>query len=509
MKKVILCALAGMIILGAPSMSAQSFFNQLKQKAKEVENTVKKAASLPEKGKKTSKNSQVSKASNDSDDSYMGRLKAASATLSSIPQGSMDESNRPEFRKKEVTPATKKVNVEGDMLEFSDFYDGVAYVRCWNQKPFFIDKAGNVLFTTEMDESDQDKMPRFENGVVMEVVGPKTITGSGVCRIRDKKGNIVAELPNVKAASNFVNGIAAVSVPKVARKDINEIKYVNTSGKFVMPELWFTTSSPITQHDINLLMRTESEGLTPFLSEIQGKTYKERRWGYRDSNGKVVIKPQFVTAGNFHDNRAAVSIFREENNSHEQKWGFIDKTGNMVIRPRYSIEPSSFDSGLAMVMDKDDNGYYIDTQGEIKLGPVSPHGKNVDGNFVYISPFHNGTAVVGFEAVDKDGFSTTFHGTVGPDLVKRNWARLESYVDMSRALSGNGVVCFDGNYYILLNYGGSDRWVMFDPQTFNRTSDALPSFYKDGLVGIRYNTKNKGFVDKDGNFVILFEEERF
>lgn len=510
MKKVILGALAGMIILGTPTIGAQSFLNQLKQKAKEVENTVKKATTLPEKGKSTSKSRKTSNESSNTDDSYMGRLKATSATLSSLPQSTMDQSNKPKFGEWKVTPTTKKVHVEGDMLEFSDFYDGVAYVRCWNQRPFFIDKAGNVLFTTEMDESEQNLMPRFENGVVMEAVGPKSILGSSVCRIRDKKGNIVAELPAaVKAASNFVNGIAAVCFIKDREKRIEEIRYVNTSGKFVMPELWFETASSIPQTTINNVIRAESEGLTAFVSDVLVNKRKERRWGYRDSNGKVVIKPQFVSAGNFKENRAAVSIIRDDDNSREEKWGFIDKTGNMVIRPRYSIMPSPFDSGLSMVMDKEGNGYYIDAQGEIKLGPVSPHGNNTDGNLVYISPFSNGTAVVGFEAVDKDGFSTTFHGTMGTDFVKRNWAQLAAYVDMLRTLTGSRVEYFDGNYYIMQNYGGSDTWIMFDPQTFNRLSEPLSYFYKDGLTSVRYQAKNRGFVDKDGNFVIVFEEEKF
>lgn len=56
-------------------------------------------------------------------------------------------------------------------------------------------------------------------------------------------------------------------------------------------------------------------------------------WGYIDSTGKMVIKPQFDNAEGFYEDRAAVKI--------KDKWGFIDTNGNnFIAKPQYKAVAS-------------------------------------------------------------------------------------------------------------------------------------------------------------------------
>lgn len=90
--------------------------------------------------------------------------------------------------------------------------------------------------------------------------------------------------------------------------------------------------------------------------------------GYVDSNGKVVVKPQFAAAGGFYQGRAVVKNTQEE-------WGYIDKSGNWVISPKF-CSAARFSEGLAGVYVggvRDENGDCV--QG--KWGFISVTGKMV------------------------------------------------------------------------------------------------------------------------------------
>lgn len=55
---------------------------------------------------------------------------------------------------------------------------------------------------------------------------------------------------------------------------------------------------------------------------------KNKKWGFINSSGKIIIKPQFNYAQEFSGNRAS---FKSSNG----KWGFIDSTGKIVIKPQF------------------------------------------------------------------------------------------------------------------------------------------------------------------------------
>ena len=80
----------------------------------------------------------------------------------------------------------------------------------------------------------------------------------------------------------------------------------------------------------------QSSSPNPRLRPIQ----QNRKWGYIDSAGRIVIKLQFDWAEEFSEGLAAVSV--------DFEWGYIDRTGKWVIAPQFSVG-RPFSDGLALV----------------------------------------------------------------------------------------------------------------------------------------------------------------
>ena len=54
---------------------------------------------------------------------------------------------------------------------------------------------------------------------------------------------------------------------------------------------------------------------------------RAERWGYITVNGETAIKPQYVSAMSFTENRARVWI--------DGTWGFIGTDGELIVKPVY------------------------------------------------------------------------------------------------------------------------------------------------------------------------------
>jgi len=105
-----------------------------------------------------------------------------------------------------------------------------------------------------------------------------------------------------------------------------------------------------------------SEGLSPI--EIGGK------FGFVNTKGELVIKPQYLSVGYFKNGLAWVRV-------SSGKIGFINKIGEMKIEPKF-IAASEFGGEMARV--KTSNGWtYININGEI----IDLKGKGID---VYKKP---------------------------------------------------------------------------------------------------------------------------
>src|SRR5258705_10810529 len=72
------------------------------------------------------------------------------------------------------------------------------------------------------------------------------------------------------------------------------------------------------------LVHSQSEQTLPRLRPIQ----QDGKWGYIDSVGRVVIKPQFEWAEEFSEGLAA---FQNKDGKH----GYVDQTGKIVIEAKF------------------------------------------------------------------------------------------------------------------------------------------------------------------------------
>jgi hypothetical protein len=87
---------------------------------------------------------------------------------------------------------------------------------------------------------------------------------------------------------------------------------------------------------------------------------KDKKWGYSDRTGKVVIKPAFESAFPFADGLAMVEITRSSTQT------FINAQGS-VLEVHQSYGSSQFSEGMLLVKDGDKYGY-VDKAGTVVIG---------------------------------------------------------------------------------------------------------------------------------------------
>ena len=116
--------------------------------------------------------------------------------------------------------------------------------------------------------------------------------------------------------------------------------------------------------------------------EVDGK------WGLIDETGKYIIKPKFEYLGSVHNGLASYRV--------NSKYGFVDITGQERIKPQFDWV-DEFSEGLCVVRNDNIKHGYIDTTGKVII----------DFQFQYANKFENGKAKFELNnlwgAVDKTG----------------------------------------------------------------------------------------------------------
>lgn len=249
-----------------------------------------------------------------------------------------------------------------------DFHEGLALVKNSVGEYAYIDLKGNYVYKFGHRISpaivmikDKEVFPNpsdFHNGLAI-------IYDYGIFKYIDKKGTAKIFPPEREAlmykpgqgitrdkllyesAQHFVNNLARVSI-----KDYG-YTFINEKGKFI--------SKVPFQYAGNF-----SEGLA--------KVALNRKWGFINTNGEVVInkeilKPEgevltsspFEAVSDFKEGLAVVKV--------RGKYGYIDTGGNFIIKPQF-LYASVFVNGRALIMPDPQihrkKGYnYIDITGKI------------------------------------------------------------------------------------------------------------------------------------------------
>ncbi len=201
-------------------------------------------------------------------------------------------------------------------------------------------------------------------------------------------------------------------------------------------------------------------------SEGMAAVKLDGKWGYIDTEGRVIVEPKYDGANSFSEGLAAVQS--------GGKWGYIDKTGAVVIAFTFD-STFAFSEGLAAYS----SGYYygyIDTTGAKVTDAVYSEASSFqggvacvkkDGRYGYIDK--TGTPVTefiyGIEADADEGLIPVFYG------------------DSSRGIN-TGYIGTDGKQVL--------DFLWYDAKPFSEGLAAACDEY----------TKPYGFIDKTGAYVI-------
>ncbi|WP_044262966.1 WG repeat-containing protein [Bacteroides timonensis] len=381
----------------------------------------------------------------------------ASAASASAPVAKAGEPMMPHR-----TANTKLIALDSDYQGVTAyrFSNGLAYVSTSKNGKFYMDKSGNKIF--EYYPQQYGFIPLFsEDGVAIDC--EKFTTGI----LFNKKGEIVRKIPNIYKVTNFVDGIAAVTITVPARPlSRHENVYMNTKGEIVFKNL----AEPQTMENLKEV-RPMRDSLVAYYS------YGKKLWGFRDAKGKAVVVPQFLEAHDFSEGMAAVQI---QTDGGAKKWGYIDKAGTFVIQPNYSNEPGDFNNGLSFVINKENKYFYIDKSGKI----VSPA-------YSWATNFLGGTAMV--KAADGEGYA------INPSF--KNLARLSRQITgLKFKYIGNDIYVEN---YLLTGTGAVLIKGISDP-FYEDLAATYTNSYKstDGLTHI-------GYINRKGEYVLEFVESEF
>jgi hypothetical protein len=96
------------------------------------------------------------------------------------------------------------------------------------------------------------------------------------------------------------------------------------------------------------------------------------KWGFIDSSGQFIVKPQYGQVWSFSEGLAVFCLGGVQDPESGfilagGAWGFIDKIGEVKVKPIYN-ESESFQDGLAMVRIGEKRGY-IDSTGILVWQP--------------------------------------------------------------------------------------------------------------------------------------------
>lgn len=265
---------------------------------------------------------------------------------------------------------------------------------------------------------------------------------------------------------------------------------------------------------------------------------KNDKWQFINSEGEIIINPQFKYASGFVGGLAKVI-----SNDDKSNIGYIDKKGKYKINANY-ISGTIFSDGLACVVEENSEPKYINEAGEVIFSlkqsedasifneglawfsEINEEGKklfgyiNKDGEvtinpqFIGCDSFSNGLA-----AIRNDNGEWGYIDKSGTIIINPQFKSAGKFIDgMAVVSSGKSYGTIDKEGKFLINpqfdkigmfadglfviesgnkYGFADREgkIQINPQ-FDR---ALP--FSNGMSAVQSSGK-WGFVDKEGRYII-------
>lgn len=193
---------------------------------------------------------------------------------------------------------------------------------------------------------------------VVERESPYPVRIDGKWGYVDRTGKIVIE-PKYETEAYFNDGVAIVLYRPDTEAEIphrpgdSKWEIIDTSGRTLaeLPQRKYSLSGAFT------------EGLSGISGRDNGEWYDTH--GYMDKTGRVVIKPQFYSAGPFREGLADACVYID-------RCGLIDRTGRFVVPPVYK-RVRSFSESLVLITTRGERARFVNKSGEvvIALPPLS------------------------------------------------------------------------------------------------------------------------------------------
>ena len=286
-------------------------------------------------------------------------------------------------------------------------------------------------------------------------------------------------------AGDFYEGLAAVNINK-------KWGFIDTTGKIVIaPQFnpW--------QAQFNAYF---SEGLVAInlksakTDNLAGNDPGGARWGFADKTGKIVIKPQFIanyySPPHFKDGLAVVGgTFVGTTIATigvRNKFGYINKAGNYVINPTFD-EAYDFSDDMACVKIGDKYGF-IDKSGKLVIAAM----------FDLPAYFKDGKASVQFNhlsmVIDKNNKPLLTTKVQGLSQFYEGLARFEDQ-DKIGFMNEKGDIKIPATYEVSTER--AKQWMIFSEGLSQFEVRIHPSNAPDGSFVSRF-----GYLNKIGKIVI-------
>lgn len=232
-----------------------------------------------------------------------------------------------------------------------------------------------------------------------------------------------------------------------------------------------------------LLLRTmalQAQEPTPFEGD-------NKKWGFKDNKGAIVVPAKYSYVDNFADGLAPVNIggIWLENQDHISggKWGYINKTGKEIVSLKYD-DARMFKQGVAMVGVKAEPLY--------RYGLINTEGKEIvptKYDFIY-DPEHG---VAAYELKEKVGLIDI---TNGKELLPADKYNSLDPSYLSNGLIKAGVGMQNSRKFGLITKSGKE----IVPPIYD-----LIAFFKNGKAKVRigtYQNKREGMIDTTGKVIV-------
>jgi hypothetical protein len=231
------------------------------------------------------------------------------------------------------------VHYDGKVIELpntwiSSFSEGLAFARVAN-KFVFLDTFGRTVFEVPdniiQEVSDIDTILPFSDGLVRFPMKDRTFV------VFDKLGNFTRT--NDRFLEFGENGLRS---------------YLDKDGYSILDK----DNNYIIGPKKNLISSVDN--LYYSASEDQEGVYQ-----FFDTKGKEVFQVKADYIGDFREGLAPINI--------GEKWGFVNTNGKVVIPIKYK-DANSFSDGLASVIDSNDKVGFINTKGKMVIPAVYESG---------------------------------------------------------------------------------------------------------------------------------------